>query len=159
GPPLSVLLEEQGKLPIDLSVELLIPLCLAMAYAHQNKVIHRDLKPSNIILAPDPKKPGGFNPKILDFGIAKTQFVDETNSVKLTKTGEVFGTPWYMSPEQCAGLMATERSDIYSMGCILFECLTGTPPFMGTGPLETLALHRNAKIPTLKEASLGIDFP
>jgi serine/threonine protein kinase len=155
GPTLCDQLKSVGRLPIDVALEIFIPICFAMDYAHQAGIIHRDIKPGNIILIPshDPKSP--FIPKIVDFGIAKI----ESDGQALTKTGEIFGTPLYMSPEQCDGVGISHQSDIYSLGCVLYESLTGAPPFQGQSALSTMMQHRSATPPSLKEASLGLEFP
>lgn len=159
GPTLAEYLKEQGRLPLETALEIFIPLARAIAYAHQQGVIHRDLKPSNVILACDQSTRALFIPKIVDFGIAKIRFADESRAMSLTATGEVFGTPLYMSPEQCAGTGVDARTDIYSLGCMLFEALTGTPPFTGRNALEVMMQHGSAPLPSLKEASLGETFP
>ena len=128
-----------------------------MDYAHQEGVIHRDIKPNNIILLKSDNSP--IVPKIVDFGIAKLVAGEDSESAALTQTGEVFGTPLNMSPEQCAGEAVDQRSDIYSLGCVLFEALTGAPPFRGQTALETMMLHTKNATPSLKEASLGLEFP
>ncbi len=148
GPPLSV----------DAALKLFIPLCEALAYAHDQGVIHRDIKPGNIMLSPDEKDSSSVIPKIVDFGIAKLTFGEDAG-LTLTQTGDIFGTPLYMSPEQCAGTSVDHRSDIYSLGCILFETLTGAPPISGNTPLETMMRHASGEVPSLKEASLGKEFP
>jgi serine/threonine protein kinase len=159
GPTLADYLREHGRLSIDLALEIFIPLAKAMAYAHHQGVIHRDLKPGNVILAGDKTGSARFTPKIVDFGIAKIQFADESRAMSLTSTGDIFGTPLYMSPEQCAGSGVDARSDIYSLGCMLFEALTGAPPFSGRNSLEVMMQHGSAPLPSLKEASLGESFP
>ena len=106
-------------------VALMTQLLAALAYAHDKGVVHRDIKPSNLIVTPQ----GVL--KIADFGIAR---VDRSN---LTTVGMVIGTPSYMSPEQCRGLEADPRSDLFSAGVVLYELLTGTKPFRGT--LEAIA--------------------
>ncbi|HEY9715518.1 MAG TPA: serine/threonine-protein kinase, partial [Chroococcales cyanobacterium] len=98
-----------------------------------------------------------FTPKVVDFGIAKLQSFEDAEA--LTRTGEVFGTPWYMSPEQCSGQKVDSRSDVYSLGCVLYEALTGAPPFGGTTALEAMMQHRTETAGTLSEASLGERFP
>jgi serine/threonine protein kinase len=159
GLTLAQYLKKESSLGVEKALQLFIPLCFGMSYAHEQGVIHRDLKPSNIILSPDDQSASGFVPKILDFGIAKTQFGDDAEGVALTKTGEIFGTPLYMSPEQCNGLSVDGRADIYSMGCVLFEALTGTPPFPGSSSLETMMQHQSSTAPSLREGSLGQRFP
>jgi len=158
GPTLAQHLKQHARIPWQSALQIFIPVCFAMAYAHDQGVIHRDIKPSNIILAGDVSA-SNFIPKVVDFGIAKLQFGDESEALSLTKTGEIFGTPLYMSPEQCAGTGVDSRSDIYALGCVLFEALTGAPPFKGNTQLETMMQHTTGKAPSLKEASLGLEFP
>jgi hypothetical protein len=136
-----------------------VPISEALAYAHDQGVIHRDIKPGNIMLSVDEKDQSRIIPKIVDFGIAKLTFGEDAVGLTLTRTGDVFGTPLYMSPEQCAGTSVDHRSDIYSLGCVLFETLTGTPPINGNTALETMMRHASGDVPSLKEASLGKEFP
>ncbi|MBC7997380.1 MAG: serine/threonine protein kinase, partial [Leptolyngbya sp.] len=157
GKTLSTRLKETTSLPIEDAIPIFIQVCFGLAHAHESGIVHRDIKPSNIML-PDPTQTPAGTVKILDFGIAKfTQ--DGGESQALTKTGEIFGSPLYMSPEQCSGSNVDHRSDVYSLGCVLFETLTGTPPFIGETALSTMMKHQSAPIPTLKEASLGGEFP
>jgi eukaryotic-like serine/threonine-protein kinase len=155
GTTLSDHLKLVGRLPLETALQVFIPICFAMDYAHQAGIIHRDIKPGNIVLmsSQDAKVP--FIPKIVDFGIAKIESEGQT----LTKTGEVFGTPLYMSPEQCDGVGIGNQSDIYSLGCVLYEALTGAPPFHGQSALSTMLQHRSATAISLREASLGLEFP
>lgn len=156
GRTLAEHLREHGKLSVETALQIFIPMAKALAYAHKAGVIHRDLKPSNIMLTADSDK-RRFIPKIVDFGIAKT-LSEDSHALTLTSTGDVFGTPLYMSPEQCAGTGVEARSDIYSLGCMLFEALTGAPPFGGRTALEVMMQHGVAQLPSLKEASLGETF-
>ncbi len=116
----------------------------ALSKVHAVGIVHRDLKPDNLFLVPDPEVPGGERVKILDFGIAKLADVSLANK---TATRAVFGTPAYMSPEQCRSAASVDpRSDIYSLGCILFEMSCGRPPFEGeTG--ELIGKHQNVAPP------------
>jgi serine/threonine protein kinase len=159
GPTLSQYLKQNGKAPLRTALQLFLPLCNALAYAHQQGVVHRDLKPSNVILAADDSGQHQYVPKIVDFGIAKLQSSELSRAMTLTTTGEIFGTPLYMSPEQCMGAGVDGRSDIYALGCMLFETLTGAPPFSGSNPLEIMMQHGTGVVPSLKEASLGETFP
>ena len=110
-----------------------------LAHAHLKGLIHRDLKPSNIFITQP--SPGVEVVKLIDFGIAKlTQSALRTEH-NLTQTGEVFGTPTYMSPEQCLGAAVDERSDIYSLGCVMYEAIKGTPPFSGDNPVQIILQH------------------
>ncbi|WP_433798481.1 serine/threonine-protein kinase [Actinomycetospora sp. CA-084318] len=100
----------------------------ALAHAHEHGIVHRDVNPNNVMLLPD------GTPKLMDFGIAKTEDVPG-----LTETGKVVGTVAYMSPEQVRGERLDGRSDVYSLGCSLYEVLTGQPPFRGVGAAEVAA--------------------
>ena len=115
-------------------------ICEGLAFAHDRCVLHRDIKPSNImLLETDDQK---IQIKILDFGIAKIMCSDDPNSQRLTRTGEIFGSPMYMSPEQCApGKGIDERTDIYALGCVLYEMLSGDPPFIGDTAMMTMYMH------------------
>lgn len=159
GETLSQRLKRVGMLELDEIYDIFIPVCLGIGYAHERGIIHRDLKPSNIILSESKDKEGNLIAKVIDFGIAKLLVVDGAQSEGLTKTGEVFGTPLYMSPEQCTGIRVDHRSDIYSIGCVLFEALTGSPPFSADSALVTMMQHQTQEPPTLKQASMGRDFP
>lgn len=158
GPTLAQHLEKVGTLPIEEAAKIFTPICFALNYAHKEGVIHRDLKPGNIVLVQPENAEKTFVPSIIDFGIAKLDVGEET-AQSLTQTGEVFGTPLYMSPEQCSGKKIDNRSDIYSLGCVLFEALTGAPPFRGESALETMMLHLKETAPTLAEGSFGREFP
>jgi hypothetical protein len=126
----------------------------ALAAAHAIGVVHRDLKPSNIFLAPDPEAPGQVRVKLLDFGIAK--LMDGTAGKQLgaeqrTQTGAFLGTPAYMSPEQCRGVDVDHRTDIYALGCILYELLAGQRAFMGETAGDLIVAHIAQPAPLLKE--------
>jgi eukaryotic-like serine/threonine-protein kinase len=156
GQTLGQYLKKNGTLPLNMALQVFIPVCLAMDYAHKQGVIHRDITPNNIVLVPSQSATSQFTPRIIDFGIAKLASDDET---ALTKVGEIFGTPLYMSPEQCLGARIDNRSDLYSLGCVLFEVLTGSPPFRAETALKTMMQHREDRPYSLKEASLGSQFP
>lgn len=138
GRPLDRAIEESGRMPHERVIEIGIALADALAYAHGQGVVHRDIKPSNIMLCD-----GGRKPKLLDFGIARVRDEEPgeaaARSVR-TQVGQVIGTPRYMSPEQALGLPTDHRSDLFSLGVVLYEMLTGKAAFSGTG-LATVAIQ------------------
>jgi serine/threonine protein kinase len=136
GRSLKQVIKEDGPMEPDRAVQQLKAMCSALALAHRNGVIHRDLKPQNIMVSEDSE--GNEVPKILDFGIAKTF---EPDSTALTATGTVIGTPQYMSPEQAKGMAVDMRSDLYSLGIILYEMLVGKVPFDDNSIPAVLVKH------------------
>src|SRR5205823_5414591 len=147
GESLGARIRRVGPLPIPTSVEFAYQTASALGAAHRKGIVHRDLKPDNLYIVPDPHEPDRERIKVLDFGIAKLQQGSAGDSVK-TRTGTLMGTPIYMSPEQCRGTRAIDhRSDIYSLGVILFEMLTGQPPFVSEGFGELVNLHLNVAPP------------
>src|SRR5262249_8762830 len=115
GETLAARIKRDGPLSVEEALRVFIEICFGPGYAHETGVVHRDLKPSNIIFVRDADSEKRV--KIVDFGIAKLLSGEDFNAEQLTATGEVFGTPYYMSPEQCRGSMVDHRSDIYSLGC------------------------------------------
>ncbi len=136
GKDLGDVLKAEGHLSPERAVPLFAQLCDGLFHAHQRGVIHRDIKPGNIIISRGPN--GDELPIIVDFGIAKLLAADGSTVSKLTGTGQVFGSPLYMSPEQCLSKRADERTDIYALGCVLYQVLTGVPPIQGNTPVETM---------------------
>lgn len=159
GITLGELLKKKGRLPVLPALNIFIQVGFALAYAHENGVIHRDLKPSNIMLVESSSGSMFSSVKVVDLGIAKLTGVDEFNQQTLTRTGEIFGSPLYMSPEQCLGIPVDQRADLYSLGCVMYETLTGAPPVMGDSALSTMMKHQSEKPLSLREASLGTVFP
>lgn len=159
GTTLADEIKRLGHLPTQRAITLFIQVAFAIACAHDQKIVHRDLKPSNIMLVPPKGENERESVKVVDFGIAKLTGIDEFNQQTLTKTGEIFGSPYYMSPEQCMGLPVDHRSDLYSLGCVFYESLTSAPPFMGETALSTMMKHQSEKPLSLKEASLGESYP
>jgi len=128
-----------GPMQLDRALGIFTQACDALTYAHKRDVVHRDLKPSNFMLVLDDNYSELL--KVVDFGIAKQINFEDPAGQGLTKTGEVFGSPLYMAPEQCLGRKLDARADIYSMGCVMYEVLTGTPPLVGINALDTLHKH------------------
>lgn len=157
GKTLQDVLSAHGQLELETVLDIFIQCADGLAHAHEKGVLHRDIKPSNIVLMQE-KNIGPGSIRILDFGIAKINS-NSTQTQELTRTGMVIGSPLYMSPEQSIGKRMDWRTDIYSLGCVLYECLCGVPPFQGDTIIETLMLHQTEKPRTLKEASLGREFP
>ncbi len=126
--------------PAD-ALRLIYQIAMSLHHAHARGVVHRDLKPDNVVVVVDPAVPGGERTKVLDFGIAK--LADPTSSGVRTETGTLIGTPVYMSPEQCRGTATgvDHRSDIYSLGCVLFHLICGRPPFEGEGAGSLIVMH------------------
>jgi serine/threonine protein kinase len=158
GKNLAQVTRAEGMLQPARAVNIMVQVCGALEEAHRQGMVHRDLKPENIFLTSQ----GGIAdyPKVLDFGLAKvTQREMRPGSLILTQEGMVFGTPEFMSPEQARGQQLDARSDIYSLGCILYEMLTGKLPFDASQPMDYLALQiRGTPIPLTKRIS-GLTFP
>lgn len=145
GKNLSETLDERGKLTVRRAIKIFTEICDALGYAHKQGIVHRDLKPSNIALV---EKGGDADyVKILDFGIAKLipSDTDTLTDLGLTQTGEIVGSPLYMSPEQCMAKTIDLRSDIYSLGCLMYEALTGQPPLIGGNVYETFHMQTHER--------------
>jgi PAS domain S-box-containing protein len=154
GQSLSACIREQKHLFHSLACKIAIQLTAALAAIHAQGLIHRDLKPSNIYLL----STGQI--KVLDFGLVKP-FAEEAakDFVTITTGSITFGTPWYMSPEQATFQELDPRTDIYSLGIILYEMLVGHPPFRGNNPIEVLEAHRNKPVPLPNTLDPPIEIP
>ena len=142
GRPLSSVIQSEGPLPEPRAIEIGWHIAKALESAHRKGIIHRDLKPDNILVVQDPASTSGERTKVVDFGIAKLTGKHKPNESVQTLTGAIFGTPRYMSPEQCRGSGGVDhRSDIYALGCILYEMVTGVAPFVHEGAGEVLKMH------------------
>jgi serine/threonine-protein kinase len=148
GEPLSRRLTRE-RLGIGKAVDIAIQAARAVSASHAMEIIHRDLKPENLFLVPDPMSPGGERVKVLDFGIAKLRPDWGGSDGPKTRTGVIFGTPAYMSPEQCRGLNdeVDASTDVYALGCILFEMLSGHAPYVSPGWGDVLMMHMSDEIP------------
>ena len=152
GSPLDEVLESRGALPTEEVLRILEQVSQALEEAHDVGVVHRDLKPANIFLQRVGRR---TVVKVLDFGIAKVM-----EGASLTTTGELFGTPTYMSPEQVVGDTKLDgRSDLYSLGVVAFECLTGCPPFQANTQYALLLKHADARPPRLHEVEPHLQDP
>ncbi len=153
GETLAALLDREGAIALERSVEIARQIAEGLEAAHAAGVIHRDLKPENVFLAPG-EVPGVPFVKIFDFGIAKVARARK----RLTYAGAVFGTPHYMSPEQARGESVDTPSDLYALGVMLFEMITGTVPFDGDDPLAVMSQHVD-RVPPLLAAVRGAPVP
>lgn len=152
GRPLDHLLENEGRLSIERALRLASQVASALAYAHAHGVIHRDIKPSNILVSTN-----GLTAKLLDFGIARVDGRDldiGEREAQRTQIGQVMGTPRYMSPEQALGLAVDSRSDLFSLGSVLYEMLTNKPAFPGAG-IATLAIQITQNQPVAIETIIN----
>ncbi len=134
GPPLDEIIYRDGRLPLDRAINIILQVAGALQYAHGQGIVHRDIKPSNIMI----DKSGRI--KVTDFGLALQQ-----KTTRLTIDGGIVGTPEYMSPEQAVGQTATAQSDIYSLGIVFYELLTGKVPFEADSPLMLLNKIRDSE--------------
>ncbi|MFN8658497.1 MAG: serine/threonine-protein kinase [Candidatus Obscuribacterales bacterium] len=138
GKTLAAILQAEHPLPFKRCVDLAVQTAQGLQYAHERGIVHRDLKPANIMVEPAAGD-GSEHIKIVDFGLAREETVG--SGATLTR---VVGSPPYMSPEQCMGKRATNRSDLYSFGCVLYETLCGVPPFVADSGIETMQQHMNS---------------
>ncbi len=145
GVSLRVLLKREGRLDERRAVELMGDICAGVGVGHKQGVVHRDLKPDNVIIAPPAAEGGREVAKVVDFGIAKLR--DATGSLDLTQTGALLGTPLYMAPEQCRGERLGPSTDVYSLGAMLYEMLTGAPPFRANTLPALISQHLNEEPP------------
>ena len=140
GRTLKQLIKKRGSLTLPEVVDIMLQLTSAIAHAHESYIIHRDIKPQNVVILEDGRV------KIMDFGIAVA-----LNAGELTQTNSVMGTVYYIPPEQANGGKATVKSDIYSLGILMYELVTGHVPFKGENPVEVAIKHMNEDIPTICE--------
>ncbi len=146
GRPLSAILKTAGPLTADRTADIGAHVAAALGYAHKHGVIHRDVKPGNVLITDEGQV------KVTDFGIARAINTEES----LTQTGAVMGTATYFSPEQAEGMGVDARSDIYSLGVVLFEMATGRPPFLGDTPVAVASKHVRDHPPAPRELNPSI---
>jgi serine/threonine protein kinase len=145
GMPFDKFLREKGRLAPETALPLLRAVARALDAAHANGIVHRDLKPENVFLCFD--EDGTIQPRLLDFGIAK--LLGESISGHKTRTGTPMGTPGYMSPEQCRGKAVDKRTDVYALGVMAHELLTGRLPFEGESAMDVLVRHMSEPAPAM----------
>jgi len=143
GESLADVIKRDGFIGEQRAIPIFKQACDALDHAHKKGIVHRDLKSSNIMLVEEEGRRDLV--KVVDFGIAKLMPSSGKQAQNLTQTGEIFGSPIYMSPEQCLGQPLDARSDIYSMGVLMYETLTGMPPLMGHTIVETMQKHVGTK--------------
>ncbi|MBX9668828.1 MAG: protein kinase [Candidatus Obscuribacterales bacterium] len=153
GKRLSDIIESKEDIPFVQALEVFIQICNGLSHAHNRDILHRDIKPSNIFL--DDTKYDTAHVTITDFGLAKLVTEDQ----RLTKTGISIGSPPYMSPEQANGSNVDERSDLYAVGCLMFEVLSGDKPFSGSSIPHILMKHAKEPPPRLSEQVPEKSFP
>lgn len=153
---------DHRHLTLERSLKLAMQICEGMQVVHAAGIVHRDLKPDNVMLVDVNESSGeeGALPsvKIVDFGLARILGESSKMSQHLTQTGALVGSVYYMSPEQCTGKRADSRSDIYALGCILFEAITGDPPFSADNPIGLMHKHSTEPVPSLPSVP-GAKFP
>jgi eukaryotic-like serine/threonine-protein kinase len=141
GETLARRMERDRRLPWATACRIARLVADAIGAVHQQKIIHRDLKPGNVFLLHDAVWPEPAEVKVLDFGVAKLLEGDSAGG-PATTAGHVLGTPEYMSPEHCSGARVDHRSDVYSLGCMLFEMIAGDPPFRAASVRDLLTAHK-----------------
>lgn len=154
GQTLADIIHSQKRLPWQQAAAFIQQACIGLAAAHSAGIVHRDLKPANLMITDSPEGPVA---KVLDFGLAAFVESADPSAQKLTETGMVVGTPNYLSPECCMGHAADERSDIYALGCILYECVAGGAPFDDPDFVRILYRHVNEHAKRIDRSA--IDLP
>jgi CheY-like chemotaxis protein len=156
GRSLEDMLDNLGVPPLPIGLDVSIQICDGLAHAHEMGILHRDLKPSNVML----KKYQGRPPiaKLLDFGLAKLNAPGD-RQLKMTQVGQVLGSPPYMSPEQVRGEPLDQRSDLYSLGCLVYEIVTGCPPHLGMNTQQIMMKHVEEDATPISKLRHDLTYP
>ncbi|HEV7366545.1 MAG TPA: serine/threonine-protein kinase [Gemmatimonadales bacterium] len=161
GESLRERLKRELQLPLSDALQIAGEVADALSHSHAHGVVHRDIKPENILLSGYPSRDrsatGGWHALVADFGIARA--IAAAGGERLTATGVILGTPEYLSPEQASGSQLDGRSDIYSLGCVVYEMLGGEPPFTAATPGGVLARKMVDPIPSLRTIRPGVPIP
>lgn len=150
GRTLKQYLSDEGPLSRERFVLIFSQVMSGLSYMHHKGVIHRDIKPDNLVIT-ESEKDSGLRVRLVDFGLSKLLHQDQ----RITKAGALLGTPLYMSPEQCLGQDADCRSDIYAVGCVMFEAVTGSAPYQGDNVFDTAQSHISQPLPIIPARGLG----
>ncbi|CAN5351799.1 hypothetical protein BH11CYA1_BH11CYA1_13600 [soil metagenome] len=154
GQSLDSYMDAKGRLNTEIGLSIFKQVLSGLSVVHRAGIVHRDIKPGNMIISLEAKP----QVKIVDFGIAKNPSTQKER-LKITNTGEVVGTPRYMSPEQCTGKELDARSDIYALGCVMYECFSGKPAFDGDSFYELVRRHLNEPPSSLPFFQPGVSLP
>lgn len=152
GRSLRSMINSHDRMPTVQALQIIMNVAAALSHVHQRGIIHRDLKPENIILVDEPEP---NTVKLIDFGLAR---LENEKAQKLTQTGELIGTAFYMSPEQCTGHATDARSDIYSLTVCLYELVTGIKPFNSDTSMSVMYKHMNEDVPSVRQENKKHNF-
>ncbi len=155
GETLQAHLKRVGRMDLAAALPILQEVISAIEAAHQCSMVHRDIKPENVFLVAN--RDGTTTAKLLDFGLVTA--VEDPSTEWMTRTHSPIGTPTYMAPEQAEGLPVDHRTDIYSLGVMMYRMLAGRPPFTGTTALAILAKHQTERVPAFSEIEPALDVP
>lgn len=154
GKPLSRVIKDRGRLNWQEALPVFIQICDGLEAAHACGIVHRDVKPGNIMITQQGLAP--MQARVVDFGIAKLMY---GGGQRLTRTGEVIGSPLYMSPEQCTGDTLDHRTDMYALACVMHETLVGRAPLVGVNVADMMHMHLQVAPPSLSVARPDAEFP
>ena len=156
GKTLTKILKEEGHLSVERTYKIIKQVCAALRASHQRGIIHRDLKPDNVMITDS--SDGQEFVQVLDFGLAKAMNSD-SGANKVTQSGVVLGTLEHVAPEHVQGLDQDTRSDIYGLGVLLYQMLSGSTPFKGDTPVELMFKHVNEAVPEFNEVTPEVKVP